>query len=164
MKRAGYLRVSGIAAVLCMMVIGFLTPATVSAADAKMQAREGKCYIVAIHGKSIAGSQTTPATTQSIIEIQPQYLKIPKGACAVWVNWANRDEISISFKEGKECSSAAEAAMGYRFTPETGCFVTDYLQMGQTSSLRFVQLGKYKYDIFVRNRTAPVASGEIIVE
>ena len=132
------------------------------AAEAQKETVEGKCYVVAIRGKAIYGQQT-PATTQSQIEVEPMNINIPKGSCVVWVNWANRPEIRLSFAEGKACQSKTEAAMGFRFTPTTGCYITDYLKMGQTSSLRFMQAGTFKYDLFVEGRIAPVASGEVVV-
>lgn len=132
-------------------------PVTASAAEKE------KCYIVAIHGKSLAGSVNTPATTQTEVTVEPMSLRVPLGSCVVWVNWANRPEVSISFKEGKACQSAAEAYVGFKLTPKTGCFVTDYLQMGQTSSLMFMHVGTYKYELNVQGKVGPVATGEIVV-
>ncbi len=126
-------------------------------ADAE-EKQDEKCHIVSLRG-NIASSKT-----QQVISIDPQYTNVSLGSCVVWMNWIRGPEISTSFKEGKICADNTASSVGYRLTPDTGCFVTDFLKEGETSSLRFMQAGDYKYDIYVKGKTAPLVSGKITVK
>lgn len=121
-----------------------------------------QCLIVSLQGKI---DPKNPEKMDNAVTITPQNLDISVGSCAVWVNWIRGDEISISFKEGKECEASTDySAIGFRLTPNMGCFVTDFLNQGETTSLRFKDPGTYKYDIYMQNRKSPLASGIINVK
>ncbi|MFH2045734.1 MAG: hypothetical protein ABIK92_11375 [Pseudomonadota bacterium] len=121
-----------------------------------------QCLIVSLQGEI---DSDKPEKMDNAITITPQDLDISVGACAVWVNWIRGAEISISFKEGKVCKISTDySKFGFRLTPDIGCFVTDFLQQGETTSLRFMEPGTYKYNIYTHNRKSPLASGKINVK
>ncbi|MBU1056435.1 MAG: hypothetical protein KKC46_21795 [Proteobacteria bacterium] len=121
-----------------------------------------QCLIVSLQGKI---DTEKPEKMDNAITITPQDLEISVGACAVWVNWIRGAEISISFKEGKVCKISTDySTLGFRLTPNLGCYVTDFLKQGETTSLRFMEPGTYKYNIYTQSRTNPLASGNIIVK
>jgi hypothetical protein len=123
-----------------------------------------KCFVVGLH---LAGGRTgTPpvgAIQQIPVEIVPQYIRVPQGSCVVWVNWIQQAEIQLSFGEGKVCKKATATPMRFTLEHETDCYVTDFKQVGETSSLRFMEKGTYKYEIKMRGRISPVGTGEVTV-
>ncbi len=141
--------------VIVLLLIGLfvVNQGIVNAAEKE----DDKCFIVSLRGDA-------SGKTEQVISINPQYVTVPKGSCVVWINWVRGPEISTSFKEGKICDDNTASPVGYRLTPGTGCYVTDYLTEGGTSSLRFMETGDYKYDIFVKGKTAPLVSGKITVK
>ncbi|MBU4037466.1 MAG: hypothetical protein KKA35_13655, partial [Proteobacteria bacterium] len=145
--------------VMLFFIASFIVanPGTVNAVE---QAKD-QCFVVSLNGNI---SPQSAAKMDQVITITPQYMNVPVGSCVVWVNWVRGPEISTSFKEGKTCAATTKSAVGYSITPETGCFITDFLPEGATSSLRFMEAGDYKYDIYVKGRKAPLASGKITVK
>ena len=149
--------------VMSFVVMSFLVarPVTISAADpARGKSGEGQCYVI-----NVKGNTFTPPTIQNRekVRVEPAKLKVPQGACVVWVNWAKGPEISISFKEGKICDDVTESPVKFNLTPDNGCYVTGYLKMGETSSLRFMQAGTYKYEVFGQGEKEPTTTGEVVV-
>ena len=156
MKNGRFL-VASVVVVLMFIASFVVNPVTVYAGDEG----DGSCFVV-----SLKGSITTAksATGDDIITIAPQYLDVPVGSCVVWINWIRGADISTSFKEGKVCAASTKSPIGFRLTPGLGCYVTDFLSQGETTSLRFMEPGTYKYDIYTQNRVAPLASGKITVK
>lgn len=156
MKNGKFL-VAGIVVFLLFIASFIVNPNPVNAGDKG----DGNCFVVSLKG-NLTNSKS--ATGDEIITIAPQYLDVPVGSCVVWVNWIRGAEISTSFKEGKACAVSTQSPVGFRLTPNMGCYVTDFLAQGETTSLRFMEPGTYKYDIYTQNRVAPLASGKIIVK
>ena len=79
----------------------------------------------------------------------------------MWVNFA-RDEVKIIFEEGKKCEDVTEAPSGFKLDAQN-CYVTDYVKLGGTSSLKFNQQGTYDYEVKAFGKEA-TEKGQIIVE
>ena len=71
---------------------------------------------------------------------------LDKGTCVVWVNWVRTEEIKITFEDGKTCKDVTDAPLGFKMT-EDNCYVTNWVPLGGTSSLRFMEKGTFKYEI-----------------
>ena len=113
-----------------------------------------ECRVIRIHGM---------ATHQSI-RLEPETILVSKGDCVIWFNRAAAQEVKVVFEDGKKCSSVSEAATGFSLDHEN-CFVTTWLPFGATSSLRFVQAGRYDYVIEVAGLPAgKKMKGSIVVE
>jgi plastocyanin len=140
----------GIGTVSIFALVIFLgNPLTIEAAE--------KCAIV---------------TIQSRAGISPETLRVKKGDCVVWINWTNTDDVKIIFKEGKKCQDMTKSPVGFRMDWNS-CYVTDYLDLGRTSSLLFDQAGTFKYEVEFKARTGgeptgprigPARFGTIIVD
>jgi hypothetical protein len=112
--------------------IGSFSLLSVDIADA------GNCQIVRV-AKETRGDE-------SLIYLYPDEIKVPKGTCVVWVNWAEREKVSINFhKNSRSCMVATEAPSG--FVLVESCFLTDFLDIGQTVSLRFKEAGVFTYQL-----------------
>ncbi len=125
-------------------------------------AQEEVCRIVNLRGSLFSTGAAPPPPTRPDLAIDPPNLRVPVGACVVWVNWIRGGEVKISFKEGKRCQDVTQSPMGFKLERQTGCFLTDFLRMGQTSSLRFMQEGTYEYDLEVPDKAVPL-KGSIVV-
>ena len=123
MKKRAFL-VTGSLAILALVVTFLLGNPTV------IKAQE-KCY--PIHIRTHAG-------------IESQILEVAKGDCVVWINWAREENVKIIFREGKKCLEMTKAPV--RFKPDfSGCYLTDFLGFGETSSLVFIEAGKFDYEV-----------------
>jgi hypothetical protein len=78
------------------------------------------------------------------IRIEPDTMQVSKGSVVVWNNWAKSSEVKITFKEGKVCQDVTEAPMGFTLNAKQ-CYVTTWIPLGGTSSLRFTEKGKFHY-------------------
>lgn len=128
------------------MAIFLLDPGTPEAQE--------QCKLVTISG------QAFPDVS---VRIEPQSLAVSKGDCVVWVNWARATEVKILFREGKKCQGVTKAATGFKFEENSGCYVTDSLPLGGTSSLRFMEEGTFDYEIEAHGAKYPV-KGSIVVK
>lgn len=95
------------------------------------------------------------------LRIEPETVLIAKGDVVVWLNWAKAREVKVVFEEGKVCEDVTEAALVFKLDPAKQCFVTSWIPLGGTSSLRFVQNGRYRY--VVETSTGIKSSGMIQV-
>ena len=87
-----------------------------------------------------------PVYIRSHAGIEPETLNVAKGDCVVWLNWTRGEDVRVIFKEGKKCADMTKAPV--RFKPDfSGCFLTDYLNFGETSSLVFVEAGRFDYEV-----------------
>ena len=98
-----------------------------------------ECRIIRIMGKDQYGG----------MRLEPEYVTVTKGACVIWTNWSRGLEVAIEFEDGKTCEDVTDAAMDFSLN-ERSCYVTTYLALGQTSSLRFMQKGSYNYNVVTK--------------
>lgn len=94
--------------------------------------------------------------------IQPEKVFIDKGDCVVWLNWSRAEDVKVIFKEGKKCADITKAPSRFEMDA-SGCYLTDYLPFGATSSLLFVQPGTLNYEVEFRS-TKKTVRGSIIVK
>ncbi len=104
-----------------------------------------------------------PVYIRSHAGAEPETLNVSKGDCVVWVNWTRGEEVRVIFREGKKCEAVTKAST--RFKPDfSGCFLTDYLGFGETSSLVFVEPGTFTYEVeFGRTSGGLYGPGRTIV-
>lgn len=103
------------------------------------------------------------AAPQLTVKVDPDLLTVKKGTCVVWVNWAKTPEVKVKFNEGKSCKDATKAPVGFKLDNELGCYVTDYIPEGGTSSLLFDQQGTFDYVVEAPGLGTPV-KGRILVK
>jgi len=93
-----------------------------------------------------AQEKCLPVYIRTNAGISPQNLNVDKGDCVVWVNWTRAEDVRVIFREGKKCADMTKSPV--RFKPDfSGCFLTDYLGFGETSSLVFVEAGVFDYEV-----------------
>jgi len=118
----------------------------------------GECRIIKIQGGGRGGESTAFGR---IVSADPDSLRVTAGTCVVWVNFAQAGEVRVVFKDGKTCSNVTDSPSGFSLD-EQQCYVTNYISLGQTSSLRFKDEGVYEYTLEVgRDQTS---KGKIIVK
>ncbi len=130
---------------------------------------------VVIAGAWIAQAQEkcSPIYIRSHEGLEPPSSQVNKGDCVVWINWTRGEDVKVIFREGKKCAEVTQAPVGFK-ADFSGCYLTNYLGFGETSSLIFVEPGKYDYDIEFRKTggglygegrtTSPILSGSITVK
>lgn len=99
--------------------------------------------------------------TSAEIYLEPETVRISKGTCVIWSNWVGAKEVSVVFEEGKKCEDMTEAPTGFKMTAEN-CYVTSWIALGGTSSLRFTEAGTFNYTASATGDMK--AKGVIIVE
>lgn len=93
-----------------------------------------------------AQEKCVPVYIRSHAGIEPETLNVAKGDCVVWINWTRGEDVRVIFREGKKCADVTKAPT--RFKQDfSGCFLTDYLNFGETSSLVFVETGQFDYEV-----------------
>ncbi len=98
---------------------------------------------------------------QGALRIEPSEVTIPVGMVVVWVNMSRKVEPQIVFAEGMKCELSTEASVGFKQN-EQKCYITDFVQVGGTSSLKFIGPGTFDYEVI--NRTGQKGKGKIIVK
>jgi hypothetical protein len=99
-----------------------------------------KCRIVRIHQEK--GSAGTTVRTE------PEVTHISKDTCVIWINWVPKQEVRVVFREdGKRCQDATGSPVG--FSMAENCYVTNFIPLGGTSSLKFNDEGTFKYEVQV---------------
>jgi hypothetical protein len=104
--------------------------------------------VVILGNPGIAGAQEKclPVYIRSHAGIEPETLNVTKGDCVVWINWTRGEDVRVIFREGKKCADMTKAPV--RFKQDfSGCYLTDYLNFGETSSLVFAEAGKFDYEV-----------------
>jgi hypothetical protein len=95
----------------------------------------------------------------SSIRISPEKITVPVGACTVWINFVQKGEMRVSFRENaKQCMLATNAATGFKeIELKTGeaCYFSETLPRGKTASLVWTTPGIYKYTL-----ETPAATGD----
>ena len=110
-----------------------------------------------------AQEKCLPVYIRSHAGVEPETLNVAKGDCVVWINWTRGEDVRVIFREGKKCSDMTKAPI--RFKPDfSGCFLTDYLNFGETSSLVFVEAGRFDYEVeFGRASVGVYGPGRTII-
>ena len=98
---------------------------------------------------------------EGALRIEPSQVTIPVGMVIVWVNMTRQAEPRIEFDEGMKCELSTEASGDFRLD-ERQCFITDYVQVGGSSSLKFIGPGVFNYRVV--NKTGQKGKGAIIVK
>ena len=137
---------------VAVMLVFILALTTLLANQETLSAQE--CRLVRLHG----GIGANVAE----IRIEPRTLWISKGTCVIWSNWVRTDEVKVEFEEGKKCEDVTDAPVGFKLDADN-CYVTDFISLGGTSSLRFNEAGTYKYTVEAAGGTIK-ARGEIGVQ
>lgn len=92
--------------------------------------------------------------------VEPATTRISKGSCVIWINWVRAKEVQVIFSDGKKCDDVTDSPMGFDMNSEN-CYVTNYLPMGTTSSLKFNEAGTYEYEVKVKDGAQE--KGKIVV-
>jgi hypothetical protein len=145
-KRRHVVMVIGIA-FICAMTFFFLNQKTANAQQ---------CRIIRIHGDTTGHTAQAPDKAW----LEPKTLFVDKGSCVIWLNWIRTNEIKIIFEEGKKCEDMTDAPVLFSLDA-ANCYVTTWVPLGGTSSLRFNEEGTFEYTIEVRGGTK--AKGTILV-
>jgi len=95
------------------------------------------CRIIRLYGTA------HPMTT---INIEPRIVHIEKGDCIIWSNWIREAEVEIVFEDGKKCDDMTDAATGFKLDAYN-CYITSFVALGGTSSLRFNEAGSFYYEV-----------------
>ena len=111
-----------------------------------------QCRIIRIYDEATTGAG-------EVIRIEPQTVVTEGSTCVIWVN-LGKASMKVSFKEGQQCIDASSAASG--FTLVDGCYVTNWVPSGGTSSITFTGKGTYEYDVEWEAAEAR-ATGKLIV-
>ena len=98
---------------------------------------------------------------EGLLRIEPATVKIPKGMVVAWINMSQKAEPQIVFEEGKKCEAMTEAPTGFTLDQQS-CYITDYVTVGGTSSLKFIGEGEFDYEVI--NREGQIGKGRIVVE
>ena len=73
------------------------------------------------------------------------------------------DNLFLYFKEGKNCADVTSFPTAFSLNSQ-GCYVTSWIPLAGTSSLRFMQKGTYEYLIEAKGRLGGEIKGKIKVE
>lgn len=145
MKKKGAWLLAGISA--------FLLLAFFPADGEKIGAHE--CRIVRLAG------EVYPSTN---LYIEPNVLRIQKGTCVIWLNWVKTEEVRIVFEDGKKCADMTDSPIGFTLDA-ANCYVTTFVNRGETSSLLFHESGTFDYVVKTSGTEgAREVPGKIIVE
>jgi hypothetical protein len=103
------------------------------------------------------------------IQIVPEKLTVPVGACTVWINRVMDREVRVGFKENaKQCKLSTDAASGFeKLDLDVGesCYYSERMPRGKTASVVWTQPGKFKYQLEAARRgTTEGFAGEIVAE
>ena len=112
-----------------------------------------ECRVVRIIGMEIHKSA----------RIEPETLLVAKGDCVVWFNRAAAEEIKVTFEDAKKCVSVTNAPVGFS-ADSAGCYVTNWIPFGGTSSLRFMEKGTYGYVLEVKGMPGVKIKGQIEIK
>ncbi len=80
------------------------------------------------------------------IRLEPEILAVSPGSVVIWNNWARAYEVKIIFEDGKVCDDVSDAETGFKMDSKN-CYVTTWIKLGGTTSLRFNEKGTYKYTV-----------------
>jgi len=79
------------------------------------------------------------------VYIEPDTLWITEGTIVVWVNQGPAEEVKVVFEDGTNCQKLTDAGTAYSL--KDGCYVTTWIPLGGTTSLRFNESGDLIYTV-----------------
>jgi hypothetical protein len=107
-----------------------------------------KCRIIRI--------QQERGSAGTAVRIEPQTTHISRDTCVIWINWVPKQEVRVIFREdGKRCQDATDSPMGFSMAEDY--YVTSFIPLGGTSSLKFNDEGTFSYEVEVPSE--PKATG-----
>lgn len=78
------------------------------------------------------------------IWLYPKKTTVAKGTCVIWMNWVEKEKVSITFQQdANKCIMATESPSGFKVVE--ACYFTDFLSYGETASLYFKEPGTFTY-------------------
>jgi hypothetical protein len=110
------------------------------------------CRIIRIHGQGFPDKS---------VWLEPETLLIPKNGCIIWINFA-KGNVKVIFEEGKKCKDVTEAPSAFSMDHALGCYVSSFVDVGATSSLKFVEEGTFSYKVEIEG-ISDKATGSIVV-
>ena len=128
-----------------------------------------------IAGPAIAQSSTNAALVKieannkdgklSGLLIDPVTRYVTKNTIVVWLSGVPENEIQIVFEEGKTCRDVtANPNMNIPgfFLDSKNCYVTSFLPYAATTTLQFVEVGTYEYEVVTEDGKMKT-KGKIVV-
>ena len=100
----------------------------------------------------------TPGNTEQLI-IEPENLRVTEGTVVIWVNQSTAGEIKITFEEGTKCEDVTSSSDSFNL--KGSCFLTTWVPVAGTTSLKFNEAGQLTYD--VENSAGIKVKGKIVV-
>jgi len=112
------------------------------------------------------------------VYLEPEVIQIEKGGCVSWINQFEAEnlkpDILLIFEDEKQCVDISASgtyefylkcclvagAAIVPFIPED-CYVTYWIPYGETSGIRFLEIGTYEYIVEVEEERK--AEGKIVV-
>lgn len=97
--------------------------------------------------------------------LNPQVLNAKQNNIVVWMNGVFDKEVQVVFQEGKTCRDVTanpNLKMPGFFLDSKSCYVTSFLPYSMTSTLQFINVGTYDYEVISEDGTM-TAKGKIIV-
>ena len=84
------------------------------------------------------------------LKADPPVLNVTKNTIVVWMNGVPEKEVQIVFEEGKTCRDVTAnpnlKVPGF-FLDSKNCYVTSFLPYAATTTLQFVEVGTYEYEV-----------------
>ena len=93
--------------------------------------------LVRIHGQNEGPKKS--------LMVEPVTATVPKGGIVIWVNEGAFEEVKVNFEEGKKCADVTSATKDFNL--EAACFVTTWIPLGGTTSLKFNETGTFNYTV-----------------
>ena len=93
------------------------------------------------------------------IFIEPETLWVTEGTIVVWVNQGPAEEVKVVFEDGTTCQKLTDAGTAHSL--QEGCYITTWIPLGGTTSLRFNESGDLNYTVF--STSGIKGKGKIIV-
>jgi hypothetical protein len=97
------------------------------------------------------------------ITLEPKTVNIKKNTIVVWLSGVEQQDIKIEFADGKKCKSVTAHASNFDLDTARWCYVTSLVPFAATSTLQFVDVGKYDYKVVSKDGKVS-ASGQLIVK
>jgi len=97
--------------------------------------------------------------------VDPATLYVKKNTIVVWMSGVDDTEVQVVFQDGKTCRDVTAnpnlKIPGF-FLDSKSCYVTSFLPYSATTTLQFVELGNYTYEVVTADGKLK-AKGAIIV-
>ncbi len=117
------------------IILGGLLPFNGSAQVMRTPFRE---YIITIEGELSGNNLVT--------RLDPREVQVGRGDPVTWIN-ESQVEVRMRFGKGTECRKVSVKALGWRLEPDK-CYETeDTLKTGESTTIRFKEIGLFNYEI-----------------